>query len=128
MRTGHGGSFAARHTASVKSSARVIVLPLRESLGLSLFTRSQLGLLPTPTALELKPHAEAMGGSAAAVRNLAGQVKRSFTVSASDSECVQAITNFGKDFNSLHFSQSDDRLALVTLRGTKGPASKIWTQ
>ena len=41
-----------------------------------------------------------MGGSAAAVRNLAGQVRRSFTVS------------------SLHFSQSDDRLALVTLRGT----------
>lgn len=53
-----------------------------------------------------------------AVRNLAGQVKRSFTVSASDKECVQAVRDFWKDFNGPRFSQDHDRLALVTLRGT----------
>ena len=51
-------------------------------------------------------------------RNLPGQVKRSFTVSASDQECVQAITDFWKDFNSSLFSKEHDRFALVTLRGT----------
>src|SRR5437899_341033 len=51
-------------------------------------------------------------------RNLAGQVKRSFTVSASDKECVQAVTDFWKDFNGAHFSKEHDRLALVTLRGS----------
>ena len=50
--------------------------------------------------------------------NLAGQVKRSFMVSASDKECVQAVTDFWKDFNGAHFSKEHDRLALVTLRGT----------
>ncbi len=53
-----------------------------------------------------------------AVRKLAGQVKRSFTVSAADKECVQAVTDFWKDFNGQHFSKEKDRLALVTLRGT----------
>lgn len=53
-----------------------------------------------------------------AVRNLAGQVKRSFTVSASDKECAQAVTDFWRDFNGPHFSKDRDRLALVTLRGT----------
>jgi hypothetical protein len=52
------------------------------------------------------------------VRRIAGQVKRSFTVSASDKECVQAVGDFWKDFNGSHFSKEQDRLALVTLRGT----------
>src|SRR5689334_4597450 len=53
-----------------------------------------------------------------AVRNLAGQVKRSFTVSASDKECVQAVGDFWKDFNGPNFTKDHDRFALVTLRGT----------
>ncbi len=51
-------------------------------------------------------------------RNLAGQVKRTFTVSASDQQCVKAVTDFWKDFNAPHFFRDHDRLALVTLRGT----------
>ena len=52
-------------------------------------------------------------------RKLAGQVKRSFTVSAADDDCKHAIQDFWKDFkNSDHFSPADDRLILVTLRGT----------
>jgi hypothetical protein len=52
-------------------------------------------------------------------RKLAGQVKRSFSVSASDKDCVQTIGDFWKDFNNASlFSPDADRLALVTLRGT----------
>jgi hypothetical protein len=52
-------------------------------------------------------------------QKLAGQVKRSFTVSAADDDCKYAIQDFWEDFkNSDQFSQADDRLILVTLRGT----------
>jgi hypothetical protein len=54
-----------------------------------------------------------------AVRKLAGQVKRSFTVSTSDKECVEAVGDFWKDFNGPKFSKENDRLALIVLRGTK---------
>jgi hypothetical protein len=55
----------------------------------------------------------------AGAQKLAGQVKRSFTVSASDDDCKKAIQDFWKDFNnSDRFSPADDRLVLVTLRGT----------
>ena len=54
-----------------------------------------------------------------AVQKLAGQVKRGFTVSAADEECTKAILDFWKDFkNSDLFSLTNDRLILVTLRGT----------
>ena len=53
-------------------------------------------------------------------RQLAGQVKRSFTVSANDDECKKAVQDFWKDFkNPEQFSQTLDRFALVTLQGTK---------
>ena len=52
-------------------------------------------------------------------RRLAGQVKRSFTVSAADDESKKAVQDFWKDFkNPEQFSQTLDRFALVTLRGT----------
>jgi len=55
----------------------------------------------------------------AVAQKLAGQVKRSFTVSAADKNCKQAIQDFWKDFKSSdRFSPADDRLVLVTLRGT----------
>ena len=55
----------------------------------------------------------------AAVRKLAGQVKRSFTVSAANDDCKSAIQDFWNDFkNANPFSPADDRLLLVTLRGT----------
>lgn len=52
------------------------------------------------------------------IRNIACQVKRSFTVSASDEECKKTFADFWRDFNGSHFSKEYDRLALVTLRGT----------
>lgn len=52
-------------------------------------------------------------------RKLAGQVKRTFTVSAADAECKKAIQDFWRDFrNSDLFSPDTDRFALVTQRGT----------
>ena len=52
-------------------------------------------------------------------RKIAGQVKRSFTVSATDAECKKAIEDFWKDFKSAeHFSAASDRLAIVIRRGT----------
>lgn len=60
-----------------------------------------------------------------AVRNLAGQVKRRFTVSASDRECAQAIGDFWRDLNGPHFSKDEDRLALVTLRGHEYAAGAL---
>lgn len=55
----------------------------------------------------------------ASVRKLAGQVKRSFTVSAANKDCKSAIQDFWNDFkNADLFSQTEDRLLLVTQRGT----------
>lgn len=52
-------------------------------------------------------------------RKLAGQVKRMFTVSATDNEFKKAVQDFWKDFkSSQQFSLATDRFALVTLRGT----------
>ena len=53
------------------------------------------------------------------LRKLAGQVKRTFTVSATNRECKKAVQDFWKDFkNPKHFSPESDRFVLVTLRGT----------
>ncbi len=55
----------------------------------------------------------------AIAQKLAGQVKRNFSVSAADKECKKAIQDFWQDFkNANTFSPVDDRLVLVTLRGT----------
>ena len=49
---------------------------------------------------------------------LAGQVKRSFTVSAANENCRASVLDFWNDFDSPNFSRETDRLVLVTLRGT----------
>lgn len=52
-------------------------------------------------------------------RKLAGQVKRSITVSAGDDEFKKALQDYWADFNNpQQFSPPTDRFALVTLRGT----------
>ena len=52
-------------------------------------------------------------------RKLAGQVKRTFAVSAANEECRKAIGDFWSDFtNDGRFSPETDRFALVTQRGT----------
>lgn len=57
--------------------------------------------------------------SAGTRRRLAGQVKRSFTVSTSDKECKKAFIDFWTDcIGSQNFSPATDRFALVVLRGS----------
>ncbi len=51
-------------------------------------------------------------------KHLAAQVKRTFTVSASDEECEKAILDFWKDFNNPNSFTSHDRFLLITQRGT----------
>jgi len=59
-----------------------------------------------------------IGERAETTRKLAGQVKRSFTVSAADDNCRKAIQDFWKDYRSPErFSPNTDRFALVTQRG-----------
>jgi hypothetical protein len=52
-------------------------------------------------------------------RKLVGQVKRTFSVRATDDECKKAIQDYWKDFNNRQlFARDKDRFVLVTLRGT----------
>ena len=54
-----------------------------------------------------------------ATRKLAGQVKRTFTISAIDEDCKNTILDFWHDFNNPGaFSPATDRLAIVTQLGT----------
>ena len=58
-------------------------------------------------------------GHGAVEYKLIGQVKRSFSVSAADEECKKTIQDFWKDYkNTSKFSRANDRLVLVTQRGT----------
>jgi hypothetical protein len=53
------------------------------------------------------------------IRKLAGQVKRTFTVSSVDEDCKKAIQDFWSDFkNEEVFSATTDRFAIVTQMGT----------
>jgi hypothetical protein len=59
-------------------------------------------------------------GAAGLRSTLAGQVKRTFTVSAADEECQKAILDFWQDFkNSERFSVEHDRLVLIVQRGSE---------
>ena len=51
-------------------------------------------------------------------RRLAGQVKRTLTVSSKSEEFKKAITDAWLDFNSAEFDSAQDRFAFVVLRGT----------
>jgi DNA-binding transcriptional LysR family regulator len=60
-------SAAARKLSLTQPTLGRHIDQLEEDLGLSLFTRSQAGLIPTQTAHELLPHAQAMASAAGAL-------------------------------------------------------------
>ena len=64
-------SGAARALGVTQPTVGRHIAALEQALGLTLFTRSQQGLLPTEAALELRPYAEAMQHSAAALARAA---------------------------------------------------------
>lgn len=64
-----GGSLsaAARHLGLTQPTLGRHVEELERALGLALFVRSRYGLMPTASALDLAPHAEAMASAADAL-------------------------------------------------------------
>jgi len=88
-------SAAARALGLAQPTVGRHVAALEKSLGLSLFTRSPSGLLPTEAALELRRHAEAMRSHAAALRRTAagsgGSIAGSVRVSASEVVGIEVL-------------------------------------
>lgn len=83
-------SGAARSLGLTQPTVGRHVDALEEASGEPLFLRTPKGLLPTPTALTMRPHAEAMAATAAALERAAsGSVDRiSGTVRISASEVI----------------------------------------
>jgi len=69
-------SGAARRLGLTQPTAGRHIDALEVALGLTLFTRSQRGLLPTPAAIELLPHVEAMASAQAAFLRVASGESR----------------------------------------------------
>lgn len=85
----HGSlSAAARELGLTQPTVGRHVDALEEAIGAELFTRSQQGLLPTDTALALKPYAETLASTAAALLRAAsgstGRVSGTVRISASE--------------------------------------------
>lgn len=88
-------SGAARALGVAQPTVGRHVAALEKALGIVLFTRSQVGLLPTEAALELKAYAEAMSHSAAALKRAAESqgagVKGTVRVTASEVIGVEVL-------------------------------------
>ncbi|HEY1875231.1 MAG TPA: LysR family transcriptional regulator [Steroidobacteraceae bacterium] len=88
-------SGAARNLGITQPTVGRHVSTLEDSLGLTLFTRSQTGLLPTEAALALRPYAESMRSTADALRRAADSqgegVKGTVRVSASEVVGVEVL-------------------------------------
>jgi DNA-binding transcriptional LysR family regulator len=88
-------SGAARALALTQPTVSRHLDALEDSLGLELFVRSQRGLSPTEAALELKPYAETLAGTAAAMvrtaSGLGGAVKGTVRISASEVIGVEVL-------------------------------------
>ncbi|QNK70486.1 LysR family transcriptional regulator [Variovorax sp. PAMC26660] len=88
-------SGAARALGITQPTAGRHVAALEEALGVVLFTRSQVGLLPTDIALALRTHAEAMESTAASLARAATSqgegVRGVVRVSASEVISVEVL-------------------------------------
>ena len=88
-------SGAARALGITQPTAGRHIAALEEALGVVLFTRSQVGLMPTEIALALRPYAEAMESTAASLERTATSqgegVRGVVRVSASDVIGVEVL-------------------------------------
>ena len=79
---------------------------LEDSFGVALFTRSRAGLLPTEAALALRPYAEEMHSTAAALRRAAAShgegVKGTVRVSASEIVGVEVLPSIVAQLREAH--------------------------
>jgi DNA-binding transcriptional LysR family regulator len=88
-------SGAARALGVAQPTVGRHVAALEKSLGLALFTRSQIGLMPTEAALSLRSYAQAMQSTAAALERAAASqgmgVRGTVRVTASDVIGVEVL-------------------------------------
>ena len=88
-------SGAARDLGVAQPTVGRHVAALEKSLGLALFIRSQIGLMPTEAALSLRSYAESMQGTAAALERAAASqgtgVRGTVRVTASDVIGVEVL-------------------------------------
>src|SRR5579885_2777770 len=81
-------SGAARALGLAQPTVGRHIEALEQALGLALFTRSQRGLLPTEAARQLRPYAEALAATAAALLRAAssqgGEARGAVRVTASE--------------------------------------------
>lgn len=88
-------SGAARALGIAQPTVGRHIAALENSLGVSLFTRSQAGLTPTDSALELRVYAEAMRSNIAALRRAATRLGKDVTgsvrISASEVMGVEVL-------------------------------------
>lgn len=88
-------SGAARALGIAQPTVGRHVAALEKSLGVVLFTRSQLGLMPTEAALSLRSHAESMRSTAAALERAATSqgtgVRGTVRITASDVIGVEVL-------------------------------------
>lgn len=99
-------SAAARAPGLTQPTLARHVAALEEAVGLTLFTRSQQGLAPTEAALELKPYAEQLAATTAAMlRAASGQgqgIKGSVRVSASEIIGSQVLPAIFAGMRAMH--------------------------
>ncbi|MBP1844697.1 DNA-binding transcriptional LysR family regulator [Rhizobium petrolearium] len=88
-------SAAARELGLTQPTVGRHIDALEQAVGYQLFTRSQQGLLPTEPALALKPYAENLAATTAAMRRLAsgefGAIRGTVRISASDVVGVEVL-------------------------------------
>jgi DNA-binding transcriptional LysR family regulator len=99
-------SAAARALGLTQPTLARHVAALEEAVGLTLFTRSQQGLAPTEAALELKPYAEQLAATTAAMlRAASGQgqgISGSVRVSASEIIGSQVLPAIFAGMRAMH--------------------------
>ena len=99
-------SGAARRLGLTQPTVGRHIDALEESLGLTLFTRSQRGLMPTPAALELLPHVEAMAAAQQAVLRAASgeavEERGAVRLTASEVMSCEVLPPILADFCAAH--------------------------
>jgi DNA-binding transcriptional LysR family regulator len=99
-------SGAARALAIAQPTVGRHVAALEKSLGLALFTRSQVGLMPTEAALALRGYAQSMQSTVAALERVAASqgtgVRGTVRITASDVIGVEVLPGIVADLRAQH--------------------------
>ncbi len=99
-------SGAARTLGLTQPTIGRQIMALEQALNLSLFVRSQHGLSPTPTALQLRPYAEALAATAAALLRAASsqdaEARGAVRITASDVMGAEVLPSILGPLREIH--------------------------